>query len=303
MSGIENKKKTPGRPRKKPMMPPATIMGVCSTPLNPDNKIEFVYQSPILFKKISTMFKAMNIPEIYFQFGANKIVIDTRDHLDKSDIHIEIDCTKVSRYYCHAPLEVGVKREQFESVFHHYDKTFNSAVFFLKNSNYRSTMYISSEVRDANLDYSDLHILDLIPNKKEERKEFTESSADYPIKFMLATNHLKKRINSITSVSSTISIEKIGDEPLTINYMQSRKVNKKSTYPDAVKMQLISRLEPDDIFAVSIYTISIKPFISSLIADNIYISADISKKFMLMYVTDSCKVQMFTDIVRINNTI
>lgn len=297
------KKKTPGRPRKKPLITPAQILGVINSPMNQENYIEFIFQSPILFKKISTMFRAMNIPEIYFQFTPNKVVIDTKDHLDKSDVRIEIDCNKVTRYYCEAPLEVGVKREHFESVFHYYDKSFNSVVFFLKKSNYRSTMYISSEVRDASLDYGDLNILELITNKKDEQQRPAFPTDDaYPIKFMLPTAHLKKRVNSITSVSSTMCIEKIGDEPLTINYMQSRKINKKSTYPDGAKMNLISKVQPDDIFAVSVYIISIKPFISSLITDNIFISADISKKLMLMYKTENCKIQMFTDIVRIDGS-
>lgn len=295
------KKKTPGRPRKKPLIAPAQILGTMNSPLNPDNYMEFIFQSPILFKKISTMFRAMNIPEIYFQFTADKVIIDTKDHLDKSDVRIEIDCSKVTRYYCEAPLEVGVKRENFESVFHYYDKSFNSVVFFLKKSNYRSTMYISSEVREAALDYGDLNILELIANKKDEQEARVFPNDDaYPIKFVLPTAHLKKRVNSITSVSSTLCIEKIGDEPITINYMQSRKINKKSTYPDAAKIGLVAKIEPDDIFAVSIYIINVKPFISALIADNIHISADISKKLMLMYKTDNCKIQMFTDIVRID---
>lgn len=296
------KKKTPGRPRKKPLIAPAQILGVMNSPLNNDNYMEFIFQAPILFKKISTMFRAMNIPEIYFQFTPTKIVIDTKDHLDKSDVRIEIDCNKVTRYYCEAPLEVGIKRENFESVFHYYDKSFNSVVFFLKKSNYRSTMYISSEVREAALDYGDLNILELITNKKDESENLTPFNDDnYPIKFMLPTVHLKKRVNSITSVSSTMCIEKIGDESLTINYMQSRKINKKSTYPDSTKINLLSKIEHDDMFAVSVYIINVKPFISSLIADNIHISADISKKLMLMYRTENCKIQMFTDIVRIES--
>ena len=53
--------------------------------------MEMIYDSPIVFKRIFSLFKSLSVKDITMEFKSNIIKINTSDHLKKSELYVEID--------------------------------------------------------------------------------------------------------------------------------------------------------------------------------------------------------------------
>jgi len=85
---IDNKKKQipkkrPGRPRKTPLREPRPRNGIVIKPKEPTNFIEFLYDKPLIFKKLWQYFKLMAVDKIQIIFRVSEIILWCEDHHKK----------------------------------------------------------------------------------------------------------------------------------------------------------------------------------------------------------------------------
>jgi len=113
----------------------------------------------------------------------------------------------------------------------------------------------------------------------------------------LPATHFKKSLNALTESSAIVTIDKVGDEPLTIQYSKGKKPSRTTTYGEKLPMKCT--IANDDIFSISVHAVNIRPFVSSLISDVVHISADKERRLMLQYNTDNMTIRIFTDIVSV----
>lgn len=264
------KKKKPGRPRKKPLKKPLRRNGISKNPLNPDNMVEMIYDMPFVFKRIFTLFKSMAVKEICMQFEKDIINIITTDHLKKSYIKVTVDCKKINHYYCSDPTRIYLNPKNIEKIIQVLDKNYVSIAFVLKTITSRSalTVIFKNEIK-----IDECREIDLIQSSNI-LSDVVFDDTNYPIKFTLPGKYFKKFINDISSFSDTLTIDKVGPTPLTFSYTSKDKtVKSKHIVQSPDSINLISTIADDDIFSSSVQIDYIKPLSSSLLSDQISISA------------------------------
>ena len=261
----------PGRPRKTPLKTQLKRNGISLTPLHSDNFLEMIYDSPVIFKRIFTLFKAMAIQDMCIEFREKNINILTLDHLKKSHIKVTINCENINHYYCKEPINSYVNPKNIEKIIKVLDNDYTSMTFLLKTATNRSMLHIIFK-NSINIDeYREIELIK--PSSNTYNISFDESK--YPIKFRLPSKYFKKIIMDISSFSDTLSINKIGESPLSIVYVSKDKtINSRHVVQDSKSISLISNITEDDIFSSSIHTDYIKPLSNSLLSDYIFISAD-----------------------------
>ena len=123
------KKKRPGRPRKIPLREPRPRNGIVSQPKDENNFIEFLYDKPLIFKKLWQYFKLMAVDKIQIIFRVGEIILWSEDHHKKSKMRIKINADKVNHYYCPEELDIGMSCKNPELIMATIDKTYTSIIF------------------------------------------------------------------------------------------------------------------------------------------------------------------------------
>jgi hypothetical protein len=298
------KKRSPGRPKKARPVAPIKVQGIVGAPESPDDLLEMVYCNPMMFKKLLALYKAFEVSEVQMNFDPKGLKIVTRDHLGKSTVYAIIEGRCMNFYYCKQPLRICVKRDSLDKVIGNLGKNHYNITFILKED-YRSTMYIIIKDLEYNSDNS--YEVDVVFKPEDNAlAEMKDDDTEYPIKFKLSAKHFKNQINNIRKLSNVFTIQKCGADPLQFTFDKAHKVNWTSVYNDNSKISLESKIEPDDIFSVSVDIDYIKPFSNSNIGDEVFIAADKHEKMSFATFLDykdmgneviaTCQVKVYTEI-------
>lgn len=308
------KKKGPGRPPKNKTKITFKVDGVSPAPKDENNVMEMIYYNPKLFKKIYSLFKSYAAECVKFKFYKDKMVIVAKDHLKHTDIHITINCNKVSHYYCSPETENNdrdylqsvTKREEMEDIFATMDKMYSKLVFVLHNDNFRSILNINT--RDNEMENEDDWEVELIPDMDDNDFEHNDS-IDYPIQFTMPSRHFKKKIGDISKFSKSIFIQQDGkNSPLKLTFEKRKKTSLYSTYKNSETIKLQSTIGDDQYFSVKVNIEDIKPFSNANIGDNVKICASENNK--ILFITESDKdpndeyiatIRVYTEIVVADN--
>ena len=291
-------KKGPGRPRKTPKKEPLVRKGISKTPTNVDDHIEFLYDQPVLLKKIFQFFKSLAAAQIQIMFRPKDVVFYAEDHHKKSRIRIRIDASKLNHYYCKSVLDIGVASKDLELILNKVDKEYSSVVIL---SSIGSTQRSITLVLDNDIQIDEIHTIDLIGqyNKMENEEKFTDE--DYAVKFQLPSKYFKKTIGDIKTMSSQLSITQEDNEsPLVFEYLTpNKKIQSKHTVKDSNKIKLTSNLESGESFRVDVKIDYIKPISAAQIADEVIIMTDENKAFMTKAYIDNeaIEIKTLTEII------
>ena len=210
--GKPPKKKRPGRPRKTPLREPRPRNGIVSQPKDENNFIEFLYDKPLIFKKLWQYFKLMAVDKIQIIFRVGEIILWSEDHHKKSKMRIKINADKVNHYYCPEELDIGMSCKNLELIMSTIDKTYTSIVFLSKIG------YTQKDIRvilKNEIEIDESHRIELIGEYDKISNENMFLDKDYTIKFELPGRYFKKMISDIRTFSDQITIRQDGvDEPL-----------------------------------------------------------------------------------------
>ena len=59
-------------------------IGTSAAPKQPENVVEFIYDKPIIYKKVFALFKAADAKELTFVFDKTEVRVITSDHREKA---------------------------------------------------------------------------------------------------------------------------------------------------------------------------------------------------------------------------
>jgi hypothetical protein len=299
-----SKKKRPGRPRKTPLREPRPRNGIVSTPKDNSNFIEFLYDKPLIFKKLWQYFKLMAVDKIQIIFRKDEIIIWSEDHHKKSKMRIKILANKVNHYYCSEELDIGMLCKNPELIMNTIDKTYTSILFLSKNS------YTQKDIRiilNNEIEIDESHRIELIGeyDKISNEKQFIDN--DYTIKFELPGRYFKKMISDIRAFSDQITIRQDGpDEPLIFEYMKTdKKIKSYHIVRNNSTIKFKSSLGEDDTFRVSFKIDYVKPISSALLSENIIIYAHENKPLMFSILMDkgTLELKILTEIIDDRNVL
>jgi len=294
----KNKTKRPGRPRKTPVREPRPRHGIVTSAKDNANFIEFLYDKPLIFKKLWQYFKLMAVNKIQLIFRKHEIILWGEDHHKKSKMRIVINANKVNHYYCSEELDIGMSCKNPELIMNTIDKSYVSILFLSKLS------YTQKDIRiilNNEIEIDESHRIELIGeyDKISNEEQFTDS--DYTIKFVLPGRYFKKMISDIRAFSDQITIRQDGiGEPLIFEYMKNdKKIKSYHIVRNNKTIDFQSNLKEDESFRVSFKIDYVKPISSALLSENIIIYAHESKPLMFSILMDKNTVELkiLTEII------
>lgn len=287
------KKNGPGRPRKEPKKEPIPRNGIVSTPKIEEAVVEFLYDSPVIMKKIISFFKAIAATQIQIIFRAQDVVMYATDHHKKSRIRVRIDGSKLNHYYCGKDFDVGINSRDIDSILNKVDKEYSSIILLSYKGNTQKNL---SVVLENDIQIDETHGIDLVGqyNKMENESEFIDEN--YTIQFTWPGKYFRKTINDIKSISTQLSItQEDAESPLGFCYTSvNKKIHSQHIVKNPDKIKLISKLSDSDSFRVDVKIDYIKPISSSHIADEITIMVDENKHFMTKAIIDNGTIEIKT---------
>lgn len=264
-------KKKVGRPKKDRIDTHITFNGIQDAPKVPEDVMELVYDNPQIFKKIIQIFTSYQAAEIEMSFDRNGVKMFAPDHNQQSNIYVILDGRGMNHYYCKEPLRICVKCSLLDAVFQTIGKT-HYKIMFVCRDDYRSKLYCVTN--SSTHENSKTYDIPVIINPPVNRPN--DDDTEYPIKFTLSAAGFKDLINP--RLGSTITIEKRGTEALQLVYDKVNQLGCIDRYPVSDKINLESKIGPDEIFSASICVKYVRSLASKNIGSTIQIAAHKTKK-------------------------
>jgi hypothetical protein len=314
-------KKRPGRPKKPITKKTVPKLGIVCEPSNLKavndprlvNIFELLYDNPIMFKKIFTLFKSMFVENIRMRLEKKFIKMYAVDHTDSNQIYIKIYGDKMNRYYTNKVLEFGLGPSNIQKILQTLNKDISKVQWFTNVQYERSKIKIglsNDEMEEDSIYTVDLDQIDEYNWSIEDEIALEE---EYPLKFELPFKYFKKKVTDFKLLGDIMKIEKHGEGPLRLSYNFTNKKGDQNTYyRNPAKLNLCSLIDQGEIFSTSVYLDYIKPLSGSLIADTIHISACVDQKLIFTALldqdekqnkekvagTERCQIKVLTKIVK-----
>lgn len=285
------KKKRPGRPRKNPIREPKPRNGIVEKPTDMSNYMEFLYDKPIIFKKLWQYFKLMAVDKIQIIFRKDEIIMWGEDHHKKSKMRVRIDANKINHYYCKDELDIGMNCRNPELVMTKIDKTYSSLLFLSKVG------YTQKDLRTIlknDIEIDESHKIELIGEYPKIEDENMFLDEDYPIKFELPGRYFKKMISDVRAFSDQITIRQDSyDEPLIFEYItHDKKINSENIVRNSKVIKFTSDIKEVDTFRSSFKIDYVKPISSALLSENVSIYAHERKPLMFIVGMDNNTIEL-----------
>jgi hypothetical protein len=292
------KKKGPGRPRKmQPHTKPARE-GIVHTPTNYKDReadhhaLELVYENPLMFRKIITLFKAYAVPDINMMFDKDRVYIYGVNPSGEVKIVAEIFCHNMNRYYLQQQHHIVLSAENFNKLFSIVNKDFIK-IFFFTTQKYRNqrfwTMFTDED------DEESFYSIDLgapTINPLGEINNILKHEQEYPISFELTFKALKRKIGEygglkIKKIDITQSVDaNRGTRRLYFKCeTEDHRIINESPFKNLAKINFISTTDDNDsLFTAPVFINNIKPLANTLIGEKVKFSVDEQRD--LIFTTD-----------------
>lgn len=280
------KRRGPGRPPSKPPAPSLDKKGVVNLPRDPNNRLEFVYSDPSIFKSLFVYFKNIKAREIHLRCSPDGLTFFARDHSKTSRIFATIPGEQVNWYYCEGTFWLGINRDNIEKIFSSIDKTFFKIVLIQSRDDPNSLMII---FKDSEIEKECNYKIVLSSYSEDEDLYDAENvlkNNDFLIEFTLTAKQFKKTINDASNYSETITFEKISDNPLQLTYAKSNIVYNE-VYRAGNKIALKSNVSSNSTFRATVKLNNIKSLASSMVTDEIRILCRSDEDILFKSVIDT----------------
>ncbi len=268
------KRRGPGRPPTKPPAPSLERKGVVDAPDDPDNRLEFAFGDPSMFKSLYTYFKNIKAREIHLRCSPTGLTFFTRDHTKRSRVVANIAGEYVNWYYCEGTFWLGLNRDSVEKLFASIDRTFYKITITQTHDEPgRLNVIFRDPVLDKDCNYG--VTLSAYPPDEElfEAEELLDPemlTENYPVEFTLTAKQFKKSISDASSYADEISYEKIGKSPFQMTYTKAN-LAYNEVYRSDEKIRLRASLAEGATFRCTIKVADLKSLASSMVTDDVRI--------------------------------
>jgi len=299
---VKPAKKRPGRPKKVNINPDIKLEGVCANGFIENSVMELIYYNPSPLKKVVSFFKSMNVRDLTFKFYTNKAVITTTDHLNKSDIIVEIDGNKMLRYYCKKEFSITIDPENMKRVFHLVNKECEKIIFYsYEGSEFSSFNVMVDCVAELGTDSN--HTINLI-NKGDNGNKKLPDVQKYPLLMSIPSKTWKHYVNHIYVLADEFTIQHLANKNETsLKYTAANQKISNTVVLHNMKKGITIKYnnEKNDLFMTGIRCEYCKPLSSILISEFIIIRVSESEKinFEADINGGECVINVFTEIIPI----
>lgn len=259
----------PGRPPKFKAVVKVENDNITETPYDDKNHVEFVFDNPLVFKKIFALFKNYNSKFTIMEFLKDRVLIKTTDRNAKTVILITIDMKKCIHYYVKSDISVEFDTRSFHTITDTIHKTYNNISIILEAKNLNKYMLVKFFDSEINSD-----IITQFNCKNNEFKfPFTNdifNTTDYNLSFILNCNYFKKTISNLANITTDFVLRQIKGQPLLIVVESATESKTKSQIVLSSESIPITYNGPN-LFTTSCKIGYINPLANGLIGDSIKI--------------------------------
>lgn len=289
-------KRRPGRPPSAPKKEPVIKHGIQSVPKCEENLVEFIYDQPILIKKISGFFRLLAAENIQILFRPTELIIYTHDYEKKSHVKVTIDATKLNHYYCEAEYDIGLSCEEFERIMRKIDKHYSQIIIIIDRENINKELTVRLE---NSINIAEIYQIALT-GRYDRINSFANamqfSYANYPIQLTYPSDYFKRLISDLREHDKKISyVQESHDAPLKIECQsQTKKTRTEFVHQDPASLRLVSRVAPGDCFHMAIMLQNLKAISAAQLSDMITIRLDEERMFMTETIMDDATIAVTT---------
>jgi len=320
------KRKRPGRPKKNKSLDAIPREGIVDKPMDiaederMETTMEMVYSNPELWKKIFGMFKNMSVANVRINFHETGISMISKDHIEKSEVLVNIMGERLNRYFCETPTEIGVDQHHILQILQTLKKDHSKITFISTRQTRRSKLRII--LHNPVIDEDSVYNIDAtnVETYDGELYEDLKFEPEYPISFEFDSKYFKSKVADWSRLGEVIKIEKESDEksPLIINHVfEDKKGDHASVYKSSKKINLVSTIPDGDLFAVSVLLQNLKPISTSTVSEKIKIAAHEEHRLIFTSLLDQkmdedtgkpipdtevCTIKILTEIVDFVNS-
>jgi hypothetical protein len=278
-------KRGPGRPRKNVPRVKLDRLGITSMPVNANapepnqHYYELMYENPMMFRKIFTLFKVYSVKDINMSFMEDRVFMYSITEDKKIKLCVEIFCERMNKYYCSEPLHVTLDTEYFYTIFQTVSKDYSKIVFVTTRESYNSRMWMIFVDEEGEESHYEIDINPAKENPLPAILDVLSYETEYPLSFELPFKYLKRKVVEygnlkVDKIKIEQTVDDVGTRDLYLACETSNtRIKNKSPLKNAAKMGLISAYD-GPLFSAPIYINSIKPLSSTLISDKIRICVD-----------------------------
>ena len=289
----------PGRPRKNPVHEPEPREGISDTPKINGNYMEYIYDQPLITKKVWGFFKALSAKHLELIFRDSEIIYYGNGHHGKNKVRTRIDANIVNHYYVKDSLDIGVPCADMGIIMAKIDRTYTNIKFESNKHQIRKNIVVTLQ---NNLEIDEEHTINLIgnyDNMKDKTEEEFLSEDEYPISFVLTGKYFKKMISDIKGFGERLIIKQDSPEdPLEFAYQKRNgSVKGSNICRNKKKVKFKSKLKENESFRTEVFIEYIKPLSSAILADEITIYAHETKPLLLIAKVDAIEVRVLTDVI------
>lgn len=264
------KKRGPGRPPNKPLLPSIDKNGIVTSPKNSNHRLELIHNDPNIFKSLFNYFKNIKAREIHLRCDNNGLTFFTKDHSKTLRIIANIFGKNVNWYYCNSTFWLGINKENIEKIFSSIDKTFFSIILLQSYDDINCLNIILKDIElDKECNYN-IVLSSYIDDNELYEAENIINTDEFLLEFILSSKQFKKTVNDAINFSETITFEKIGNNPLQLSYIKSN-ISYYEIYKSNDKIMLKSKISDHNTFRAIIKLNNIKSLANSMITDDIKI--------------------------------
>jgi hypothetical protein len=268
------KRRGPGRPPSKPPAPSLENKGIVDSPHDPANRLEFAYGDPGVFKQLFTYLKNVKAKEVHIHCTRSGMTFYARDHSRTSRVIATVAGEHVNWYYCEGDYWFAVNRDNVEKMFAAIDKSFYKLTIVQSHDDEQSlTIILKDPEIDKDCNYKIL-LSSYTPDDDLYEPEALLQPATllekFPVEWTLSAKAFKKCVADASAYSDTLTVEKLGEEPLQLTYTKPH-LNYNEVYRSAEKIHLRSAVAKNEIFRVTLNVANVKSLASSMVADAVRI--------------------------------
>ena len=259
------------RAASKPPAPALEKRGVVDSPLDSNNRLEFVYGDPSVFKSLFTYFKNIKARDVHLRCRPDGLTFFARNHTKTSRVVATVAGEHVNWHYCEGEFWLGLNCEKVEKMFAAIDRTFFKITLVQTHDDPNSLLCI---FKDAELSKDDIYKLTLSAYSRDEELYEAEASltpaalAAFPVEFTLTAKQFKKVIGDASNYSETVTFEKVGTNPLQLTYAKAD-MTYSGVFHSDLKIRLNSRVPDGTTFRATVKIANVKSLATSMVTDDV----------------------------------
>jgi len=281
---VNKKKPTVGRPPKKIERNFIPMRGIVNKPSNFESAedpaliyaIELIYESTGMFKKIFNLFKNLKVESIHIRFQKDAMHMYSLDKSGHSEIYVNIYGHKMNSYFAKQEYTMLCSISSFKKRMQNMSKEASEMNIYSNENDIDKSLFMAfcgaSQVTKSK------DRINITPTENHDPWNGIDAKLAkekyYGIHFELGSKQFKEIINSFNHIDE-FKILKSGSDILKFVYdYTDDQGDHEDEFPFQSKINLISNLNNDDVFSVTVTLSRIKSLVSSIIAPSIHISAD-----------------------------